>query len=107
MADTIAHVKTDRLRNSLDDKRTKALDVRLLGTLTEEKAQTVFNTLANLEAEALVNILADTLEEEKVESSRAGLHTSREPNKINDTLGDVEAKELHEERWRPRHSAIY
>ena len=78
MADTIAHVKTDRPRDSLDDGRTKALDVRLLGTLAEEKAETVFNTLANVEAEALVNILADTLEEEKVESSRAGLHTSRE-----------------------------
>ena len=63
MADTIAHVKTDRLRDPLDDWRTKALDVRLPGTLTEEKAETAFNTLAKVEAEALVNILADTLEE--------------------------------------------
>ena len=47
-----------------------------------------------MEAEALVNILADTLEEEKVESSRAGLHTSQEPKTVGDTLGDVEAKEL-------------
>ena len=107
MADTIAHVKTDRLRGSLHDGRTKALDVILLGTLAEEKAETVFNTLANVQAEALVNILADTLEEEKVESSRAGLHTSREPKTVDDTLGDVEAKELREERWRPRHSATY
>lgn len=105
MADTIAHVKTDRLRNSLDDGRTKALDVRLLGTLAEEKAGTVFNTLANVETEALVNILTDTLEEKKVESSQAGLHTSREPKTVGDTLGDVQAKELREERWRPRHSA--
>jgi len=67
LADTIAHVKTDRLRDLLDDERTKALDVRLPGTLAEEKAETVVNTLANMEAEALVNILADTLEEEKVE----------------------------------------
>lgn len=73
MADTIAHVKTDKLRDPLDDWRTKALDVRLPGTLTEEKAGTVFNTLANVEAEALVNILADTLEEEKAELLGDGL----------------------------------
>ena len=42
MADTIAHVKTDRLRDSLDDGRTKTLDVRLLGTLAEEKAETTW-----------------------------------------------------------------
>lgn len=48
LADTIAHVKTDRLRDSLDNGRTKTRDVRLLGTLAEEKAETVFNTLANV-----------------------------------------------------------
>ena len=104
---TITHVKIKTLGDSMGDVETKALIVTLPDTLPDKKVETVFNTLSNVEAEALVDTLADTPEvESKTLSSRlfdvkhqavvvcAGMHGSRDPNRIGNSLGDVDAKEL-------------
>lgn len=49
--------------DTLNDVETKALVVRLSCMLPEKKAEIVLNTLATLDAEALVERLADTLQE--------------------------------------------
>ena len=97
------------LADSPGEVETKALVLTLPGTIPDEEAETVFNTLSNVEAEAPVLTLRNTLSEVEAETLGGRLFDV-EHQALVVAMGHILAEPAtqlatHWAMWRPRHSS--
>ena len=95
------------LADSPGEVETKALVLTLPGTIPDEEAETVFNTLSNVEAEAPVLTLRNTLSEVEAETLGGRLFDV-EHQALVVAMGHMLAEPAtqlatHWAMWRPRH----